>query len=560
MPSTGQDVSVGQRSPLLRLTAISKQFPGCLANDAVDLAIQPGEIHALLGENGAGKSTLVKIIYGVQQPDQGEIAWQGAPVRIGNPAQARQLGIGMVFQHFSLFESLTVTENIALGISDPEERRGLAGRIAAISANYGLPLDPQRAVHDLSVGERQRVEIVRCLLQHPKLLIMDEPTSVLTPQEVDKLFATLRRLSEEGCAILYISHKLEEIRSLCRHATIMRQGRVVAECDPRRETAEHLAELMIGTRVAAARRGQITVSGETPRLEVTHLSLRSEQKFGTDLVDISFAVRPGEILGIAGIAGNGQGELMAALSGEVRLADAGTIRINGISAGQMGPARRRRLKAAFVPEERNGHGAVGPLALDENAFLSAYDSRHLVDWGLINGRRMRDFAGRIIAAFDVRCRGVQSQARALSGGNLQKFIVGREILQEPELLIVAQPTWGVDAGAAAAIHQALLDLAARGAAIVVISQDLDEILAVCQRIAVINLGRLSVPRPVEEVSVEEIGLLMGGIHDGRGHADPAAGDRGMDQQGPDRQGPDRRRPGDGGREHLAGDEQRAVQA
>jgi simple sugar transport system ATP-binding protein len=519
---------LGLQSELLRLTAISKRFPGCLANDAVDLSIRPGAIHALLGENGAGKSTLVKIIYGVQQPDAGEIAWQGQSVRIGNPAQARQLGIGMVFQHFSLFESLTVAENIALGINDAASRRGLAGRIAEISRAYGLPLDPQRAVHDLSVGERQRIEIVRCLLQSPKLLIMDEPTSVLTPQEVERLFTTLRRLADEGCAILYISHKLEEIRSLCRHATIMRQGRVVAECDPRQETAEHLAELMIGSRVTSARRSAAIAGDARACLEVEHLSLRSDQKFGIDLKDIGFTVRSGEILGIAGIAGNGQSELMAALSGEARLAEAGAVRIDGKAVGQMGPAGRRRLKAAFVPEERNGHGAVGPLPLAENAFLSGYATRNLAPGGLINGARMRDFAGRIISAFDVRCRGVQSEARALSGGNLQKFIVGREILQEPRLLVVAQPTWGVDAGAAAAIHQALLDLAARGAAIVMISQDLDEILAVCHQIAVINLGRLSAPRPVHAISVEEIGLLMGGIHDGTGHddADRDGADRG----------------------------------
>ncbi|HWU01067.1 MAG TPA: ABC transporter ATP-binding protein [Terriglobales bacterium] len=508
---------LGFESALLRLTAISKRFPGCLANDAVDLVIQPGEIHALLGENGAGKSTLVKIIYGVQQPDQGEIIWQGQPVRIGNPAQARQLGIGMVFQHFSLFESLTVAENIALGINDPHLRRGLAGRIAEISEAYGLPLDPQRAVHDLSVGERQRIEIVRCLLQNPKLLIMDEPTSVLTPQEVERLFTTLRRLASEGCAILYISHKLEEIRSLCRHATIMRQGRVVAECDPRAESAEHLAELMIGSRVASARRTAVVTEEAAARLKVDHLSLRSDEKFGIDLKDVSFTVRAGEILGIAGVAGNGQGELMAALSGEARLANSGAIRINGTAVGQAGPAGRRRLRAAFVPEERNGHGAVGPLPLDENAFLSGYATRNLAPGGLINVTRMRDFASRIIGAFDVRCRGVQSEARSLSGGNLQKFIVGREILQEPGLLIVAQPTWGVDAGAAAAIHQALLDLAAKGAAIIIISQDLDEILAVCHQIAVINLGRLSAPRPVQSITVEEIGLLMGGVHDSAGH-------------------------------------------
>jgi simple sugar transport system ATP-binding protein len=529
MPVTGEAVigepAVGERAPgaLLRLSGISKQFPGCLANDAVDLAIQPGEIHALLGENGAGKSTLVKIIYGVQQPDAGEIAWRGERLRIANPAHARQLGIGMVFQHFSLFDSLTVAENIALGINDPGQRRGLAGRITEISRAYGLPLDPDRAVHELSVGERQRIEIVRCLLQEPKLLIMDEPTSVLTPQEVEKLFTTLRRLAAEGCAILYISHKLEEIRSLCRHATIMRQGRVVAECDPRQETAEKLAELMIGSRVAPTQRSTAAIDAGQTRLQVTHLSLKSDQKFGVDLKDISFAVQAGEILGIAGIAGNGQSELTAALSGEAAVPDPAAIRINNAVVGQLGPDQRRRLKAAFVPEERNGHGAVGPLALDENAFLSAYRSRHLTRWGLINGGRMRDFANRIIQAFDVRCRGVQSEARALSGGNLQKFIVGREILQQPDLLVVAQPTWGVDAGAAAAIHRALIELAGQGAAIVVVSQDLDEILAICHRIAVINLGRLSPPRLVEAVSVEEIGLLMGGIHEGHGPGSSAGG-------------------------------------
>jgi simple sugar transport system ATP-binding protein len=382
-----------------------------------------------------------------------------------------------------------------------------------ISHAYGLPIDPDRAVHELSVGERQRIEIVRCLLQQPKLLIMDEPTSVLTPQEAERLFETLRRLADEGCAILYISHKLEEIRNLCRHATIMRQGRVVAECDPRQESAERLAELMIGSRVVSARRSATPASSDQIRLAVTDLSLRSDQKFGVDLTAISFTVQAGEILGIAGIAGNGQTELMLALSGEIRLPDAATIRINGTAAGRRGPGSRRRLKAAFVPEERNGHGAVGSLALDENGFLSGFHSRRLLRWGLISRSRMRAFARSIVKAFDVRGAGIQAEARSLSGGNLQKFIVGREILQEPDLLVVAQPTWGVDAGAAAAIHQALLDLAGRGAAIVIISQDLDEILALCHRIAVINLGRLSPPRPVEGISVEEIGLLMGGIHD-----------------------------------------------
>jgi len=499
--------------PLLCLEGIVKQFPGCLANDHVDLAIRAGEIHALLGENGAGKSTLVKIIYGVLHPDAGRILWRGEPIGIANPAHARRLGIGMVFQHFSLFDSLTVAENIALGIDNAALRKGLDRRIVEISRAYGLPLEPDRAVHDLSVGERQRIEIVRCLLQQPKLLIMDEPTSVLTPQEAEKLFETLRRLAAEGCAILYISHKLEEIRSLCQHATILRQGKVVAECDPRLETAEHLAELMIGSRVNLPSRQPAGRQAAVPKLEVSALSLVSDQQFGIDLKDISFTLQGGEILGIGGVAGNGQTELMEALSGEVLAATAETIRIDGIAAGRLGPAQRRELGACFVPEERNGHGAVSALSLSDNAFLSAFRSQDLTRSGLIRQERTRRFAGEIIRLFDVRSRGPRAAAQSLSGGNLQKFIIGREILQQPDLLVVAQPTWGVDAGAAAAIHQALIDLAAGGAGVIVISQDLDEILALCQRIAVLNLGRLSTPRPVDGVTVEELGLLMGGIHE-----------------------------------------------
>ena len=512
--STAKGLTTGAKAgaPLLQLGGIVKQFPGCLANGGVDLAIRPGEIHALLGENGAGKSTLVKIIYGVLKPDAGEIRWQGQQVQIHNPAHARNLGIGMVFQHFSLFEALTVAENIALGINDPAQRKGLRDRIVAVSQSYGLPLDPDRAVHDLSVGERQRIEIVRCLLQNPKLLIMDEPTSVLTPQEVEKLFETLRRLAGEGCAILYISHKLDEIRALCERATIMRLGKVVAECDPRQESSKRLAELMIGAELKQAMHGRKGGQSSEPRLLVSDLSLKSAQPFGTDLKGIGFGVAPGEILGIGGIAGNGQNELMAALSGEALAPHAEAIRIDGVPVGKLGPAARRVSGACFVPEERNGHGAVGYMTLSENALLSGYRRRGLVQHGLIDDSRTTTFAGEVIKGFDVRTTGPSAEARSLSGGNLQKFIVGREILQNPGVLVVSQPTWGVDAGAAAAIHQALLNLAEQGAAVVVISQDLDEIMAIADRIAVIAAGRLSTARPVGEVTVEEIGLMMGGTH------------------------------------------------
>ncbi|MBL9036416.1 MAG: ABC transporter ATP-binding protein [Rhodospirillaceae bacterium] len=512
--STGTESNdgAGGATPLLQLTGIVKQFPGCLANDHVDLAIQPGEIHALLGENGAGKSTLVKIIYGVLKPDEGEIRWQGQPIAVQSPNHARRLGIGMVFQHFSLFEALTVAENIALGLTDAADRKGLRARIGEIGRAYGLQLDPDKAVHDLSVGERQRIEIVRCLLQKPKLLIMDEPTSVLTPQEVERLFETLRRLAREGCAILYISHKLEEIRALCERATIMRLGKVVAHCDPRQETARRLAELMIGTELKAASHHGRGGRDGAPRLAVRELSLKSEQQFGTDLKGVSFTVKGGEILGIGGIAGNGQSELMAALSGEMLAQSSDAVVIDNVPAGRLGPRARRALGGCFVPEERNGHGAVRDMSLSENAFLSGYVRQALAWRGLIDAGRSARFAEDVIKSFDVRTTGSGAEARSLSGGNLQKFIVGREVKQGPSVLVVSQPTWGVDAGAAAAIHQALIDLADGGAAVVVISQDLDEIFVLCDRIAVIAEGRLSQTIPVAEASVEQIGQWMGGTH------------------------------------------------
>jgi simple sugar transport system ATP-binding protein len=508
---------VAEATARLELRGIRKQFPGTLANDDVSFALMPGEIHALLGENGAGKSTLVKIVYGVLKADAGEILWHGDPVTIGSPAQARRLGIGMVFQHFSLFDSLTVAENILLGIDDKVPMRELTERIGQVSARYGLALDPGRHVHTLSVGERQRVEIVRCLLQNPKLLIMDEPTSVLTPQEAERLFETLRLLSDEGCTILYISHKLDEIRALCSRATVLRGGRQVATCDPREETARSLAEMMIGTELVTPEHGGAPSEGEK-RLEVAHLELESDHPFGTHLHDVSFTVRAGEIFGIAGVAGNGQPELLSALSGERPTGEGDEIRIAGVSVGALGPRQRRALGMAFVPEERHGRGAVTEMTLAENSFLSGYAraAAGLLVRGLIRVKRTHELADRIIADFSVVAGGSRAEAKSLSGGNLQKFIIGREILQEPELLIAAHPTWGVDAGAAAAIHQALIDLAKSGSAVLVVSQDLDELFAITNRLAVICAGRLSGARPTAEMTIEQAGLLMGGMFDDSG--------------------------------------------
>ncbi len=500
-------------APRLRLQGIVKRFPSVVANDGVDLTIEPGEIHALLGENGAGKSTLVKMIYGVLRPDAGTIEWEGREVEIGSPHLARRLGVGMVFQHFSLFDAMSVLENVALGIEDVESRRTLANRIREVSEAYGLPLDPEKPVYALSVGERQRIEIVRCLLQSPRLLIMDEPTSVLTPQEVDRLFLTLRTLAAEGCSILYISHKLEEVRALCSKATILRHGKVVASVDPRAETARGLAQMMIGTQLKPVSRAQGGAATGKVRLAVQGLSLTPVEAHGIPLREIAFEVRGGEVFGIAGVAGNGQGELMAALAGETLATQPDTIRLDGRPVGRQGPATRRALGLCSVPEERNGHAAVGTLSLAENALLSGYSRKALLAGGFVRSGAVTAFAADIIQQFGVKAGGVQATASSLSGGNLQKFVVGREVLQNPAVLVAAQPTWGVDAGAAAAIHQAILDLAAAGAAVVIVSQDLDELLAITDRLAVINAGRLSRTLATKDATIAEIGLLMGGLHD-----------------------------------------------
>ena len=497
----------------LQLEGITKVYPSVVANQNIDLTVLPGEIHAVLGENGAGKSTLMKVIYGVVKPDAGTIRWEGNEVSVANPARARRLGIGMVFQHFSLFETLTVAENIALALEPGQGDSELSERIREVSAKYGLPLDPDRHVHSMSVGERQRVEIVRCLLQDPRLLIMDEPTSVLTPQAVVKLFETLRRLASEGCSILYISHKLDEIRALCHKATVLRAGRVTGECDPRNESSSSLARMMIGGDLPHPRHREAQAGrwGDDRAMVVADLSLPADDPFGTSLSNISLSVRAGEIVGIAGVSGNGQKELMAALSGEKLLADASTVTILGTAAGRLDAAQRRSLGLAFVPEERLGRGAVPEMSLADNALLTAH--RHgLVRHGFVRADKVRSYAVETIGEYGVKAGGPEAAARSLSGGNLQKFIVGREIRQRPKVMIAAQPTWGVDVGAAAQIRQALLDLRDAGVAILVVSEELDELFEICDRLAVIAQGRLSAAKPVRETNAEEIGLLMSGAN------------------------------------------------
>jgi simple sugar transport system ATP-binding protein len=511
----------GGQPPRIELRDITKIYPSVIANEGVNLAVMPGEIHAVLGENGAGKSTLMKVIYGVTRADRGEVLWNGERIEITSPAQARALGIGMVFQHFSLFETLSVVENIALAVEGEFNLSALADRIREVSERYGLPVDPRRLVHSLSVGERQRVEIVRCLLQDPKLLIMDEPTSVLTPQAVRKLFVTLRQLADEGCSVLYISHKLEEIRELCHHATVMRGGKVTGEANPAQETASSLARMMIGRELPVCEQRATSGRGE-PQLQISGLSRQSDDPFGTSLQDIQLSVHAGEIVGIAGISGNGQQELLAALSGEQPLpaTQAGTLRLCGADAAHLDAGARRDRGQAFVPEERLGRGAVPVMSLAENALLTAHRGE-MLSHGLIRDGAVHDYAAAVIADFDVRCGGVFAAAKSLSGGNLQKFIVGREIKQQPRVLIVSQPTWGVDVGAAAAIRQALIDLRDAGVAVLVISEELEELFEISDRIAVIAAGQLSPCKQAAETNMEEIGLWMSGLFPG-GPAEKAA--------------------------------------
>ncbi|MEP4198837.1 MAG: ABC transporter ATP-binding protein [Aliishimia sp.] len=496
-------------TPLISLNGLTKAYPGVVANDTVSLNIETGEVHALLGENGAGKSTLVKMIYGLVKPDSGEMQMNGAAYAPPEPRAARLSGVAMVFQHFSLFDALSVAENIALGMETPPKMRDLAAQIRDTSETYGLPLNPAAQVGDLSAGERQRVEIIRCLLQNPKLLIMDEPTSVLTPQEVEILFETLRKLSAEGTSILYISHKLEEIRTLCDAATILRGGKVVATCTPAETTAREMAELMVGgdlttPQIREAKNGEIILTAR-------HLSLPSPSAFGMPLRDITLRARAGEILGIGGVAGNGQDELLSALSGE-RRAPPDSITMQGVDISREPPRKRRKRGLLTAPEERLGHAAAPDMSLIENAMLTGSIRQRLERIGFLNWSGARKFAEIIIEKFDVRTPGPHTAARSLSGGNLQKFVVGREVLQNPKILVVNQPTWGVDAAAAASIRQSLLDLAANGAAVVVISQDLDELMEIAHSFAALNEGRLSEPRATAGLTIEDIGLMLGGAH------------------------------------------------
>jgi simple sugar transport system ATP-binding protein len=497
-------------SPRLQLEGITKRYPGVVANSDVSLTVMPGETHAVLGENGAGKSTLMKIIYGAIKPDSGQMMLNGQTMLIRSPKEARANGISMVFQHFNLFDTMTVAENVWLGLNRTSLEQVTAS-IVAKAAEYGLDIDPARPVHTLSVGEMQRVEIIRALLTRPELLILDEPTSVLTPQAVEKLFVVLKKLASEGCSILYISHKLHEIRELCNACTVLRGGKVTGVCNPSQESNASLSRMMIGAEPPQLTHQQPKLGA--PVLRVQNLSLAREDQFGVDLEGISLQVRAGEVVGIAGVSGNGQKELLYALSGEDVRSSTGSILIDEVDVSALHPGGRRRLGLHFVPEERLGRGAVPTLSLAHNLLLTRNESISHAGFagGWIRVGQLETHAASIIQTFKVKAGGPRAVARSLSGGNLQKYIVGREIDANPKLFVVSQPTWGVDVGAAAQIRGEILALRDAGCAVLVVSEELEELFEVSDRLHVIARGRLSPSVPIGQATVEKIGEWMSGL-------------------------------------------------
>ena len=499
---------------LLEAIKINKQFGSFIANQDIDICIERGEIHALLGENGAGKSTLVKILYGILKPESGTIKINNEEITISSPNVARKNGIGMVFQHFSLFPALTVAENILIALDQKIKFKDLILRIKELSTEWELFIDPLKIVSELSVGEQQRVEIIRCLMQNPKLLIMDEPTSVLTPQEIENLFKILKRLASSGCSILYISHKLEEIIELANKVTILKSGKSIATIDAKNTTTKYLAETMVGKEITTLKKVQSKNLSKGIALEIRNLNKANTSDFGISLTNINVTVNYGEILGIAGIAGNGQTELMEILSGETICDKEDQIFLDGVPIGFEDITKRRKLGIETIPEERTLHATVPNLKINENIFLTYFpkynQNRSFIGKILNNPENSLVESEQIIKENDVRCPEPNPMASQLSGGNLQKFILGRSLANNPKVAIFSQPTWGVDIGAATTIRQKLLNLSQTGKAVILISQDLEEIFELSDKICVINEGVLSDIFSVRNITAADIGMLMGG--------------------------------------------------
>ncbi len=506
----------------LELRDISKRFPGVVANDGISLAVRSGEIHALVGENGAGKSTLMKILYGLYQPDEGEIAIRGTPVRIDGPRRALELGIGMVHQHFMLIPVFTVAENVILG-SEPTSGGRLASakaiaQIEALTKQYDFDLNPRERVANLSVGEQQRVEIIKVLYRGAELLILDEPTAVLVPQEVEELFVNLRRLREQGKTIIFISHILDEVLAIADRVTVLRRGRVVGTVAAKETTKGQLAEMMVGRPVLL----QVTRPEITPgevRLAVEGLTVRGAH--GRPVVrDVTLAVRRGEIYGIAGVQGNGQTELVEAIVG-LRPIASGAVRVDGTDVTRAGTGRVRMAGLAHIPEDRHHRGLALPMQVRENLVLGHHHRGLFTKGPILDLAEIDAFARGRIRDYDIRSPSTTTPTLALSGGNQQKVIVAREFAFAPGVLLAAHPTRGLDIGATEFVWRQLMEAKAQGMAVLLVSADLDEILSLSDRIGVMYRGELVAELAPGEASPQELGLYMTGTK--RASAEPAAG-------------------------------------
>ena len=495
-------------TPAVELHGITKRFPGVVANHDIDITVARGTVHAIVGENGAGKSTLMKILYGMQRPDEGDIVIGGETVAFHSPSDAIGRGIGMVHQHFMLADNLTVLENVALGA---ERLHGIGAgarrRIREISEQYGLGVQPDRVVDELGVGDRQRVEILKVLYRGAHILILDEPTAVLVPQEVDELFANLRELKREGLTVIFISHKLDEVLSVADTITVIRRGTTVASVEPKSVTARELAHLMVGSELPVPELRESTVTQE-PALQVSGLTVRSP-KGRAVLDDVSFTIHRGEVLGLAGVEGNGQAELVEAIMG-MRAVDAGQIVLGDKTVTGWGTRRRREAGVGYIPEDRHRHGLLLEAPLWENKILGHQTRRPNVKGPWVDRAGARADTRRVVSDYDVRTPGIDVTASSLSGGNQQKLIVGREMSGEPLLLVAAHPTRGVDVGAQAFIWDQLRAARANGLAVLLISADLDELIGMSDSLKVMLRGRLVADVDPQTVTPEELGSAMTG--------------------------------------------------
>lgn len=506
---------------VVEMLNIRKEFPGIVANDNITLQLRKGEIHALLGENGAGKSTLMGILFGMNQPDKGVIKVRGKEVKITNPNVANDLGIGMVHQHFKLVENFTVTQNIVLGC-EPKILFGLgmdlnkaAKRIEELSKQYGLNVDPNAKIENISVGMQQRVEILKMIYRDADVLILDEPTAVLTPQEIDELIKIMKNLINEGKSIIIITHKLKEIKAAADRCTVIRRGRYIGTVDVKTTSEAEMAKMMVGREVSFKVNKKPAKPGDVV-LDIKNLSVKNNKKV-LGLKDFSIDVRAGEIVGIAGVEGNGQSELIEAITG-LRKSESGTINFKNKDITRESIRNRINSGIAHIPEDRHKRGLVLDYTIEENMVLEVYDKKPFSNKGLLNKKEIKKYAEKIIDEFDVRSgEGAESIARSLSGGNQQKAIIGREIELNPELLIAAQPTRGLDVGSIEYIHKRLVEQRDSGKAVLLVSLELDEILNVSDRIAIINNGELIGVVNADETNENEVGLMMAGIKGGEKH-------------------------------------------